>query len=105
MGGATLTVGSDVTLLNFSLTITPQTTTSAVVAVWAPIGVTGFKAVGLRLNLLQSEVSNGFPPPLAIQKGTRVLISLWDSLMFGRRVPKHSAALLGTLQNISDIAT
>ena len=31
-------------------------------------------------------------PPLAreaIQKGTRVLISLWDSLMFGR-VPKNA---------------
>ena len=29
-------------------------------------------------------------PPAAIQKGTRVLISLWDSLMFGR-VPKNGA--------------
>ena len=33
-------------------------------------------------------------PSLAIQKGTRVLISLWDSLMFGR-VP-------GTSPNISE---
>ena len=31
---------------------------------------------------------------LAIQKGTRVLISLWDSLMFGR-VPKNAAPVFG----------
>ena len=37
----------------------------------------------------------------AIQKGTRVLISLWDSLMFGR-VPKNGAAFLGTRPNISE---
>ena len=36
-----------------------------------------------------------------IQKGARVLISLWDSLMFGR-VPKNGAAFLGTLPNISE---
>ena len=36
-----------------------------------------------------------------IQKGTRVLISLWDSLMFGR-VPKNTAAFLGTRPNISE---
>ena len=29
-----------------------------------------------------------------IQKGTRVLVSLWDSLMFGR-VPKNAAGFLG----------
>ena len=41
-----------------------------------------------------TEVS--IPPPqamLAIQKRTRVLISLWDSLMFGR-VPKNAAGEL-----------
>ena len=38
---------------------------------------------------------------LAIQKGTRVLISLWDSLMFGR-VPQNAAAFLGTRPNISE---
>jgi len=37
----------------------------------------------------------------AIQKGTRVLISLWDSLMV-RRVPKHAAPFLGTRPNISE---
>ena len=35
------------------------------------------------------------------KKGTRVLISLWDSLMFGR-VPKSAAAFLGTHPNISE---
>ena len=40
-------------------------------------------------------------PVSVIQKGTRVLISLWDSLMFGR-VPKNAAALLGTRPNISE---
>ena len=39
--------------------------------------------------------------PCLIQRGTRVLISLWDSLMFGR-VPKNAAALLGTRPNISE---
>ena len=34
--------------------------------------------------------AGGEAPPAAIQKGTRVLISLWDSLMFGR-VPKNAA--------------
>ena len=48
----------------------------------------------------------------AIQKGTRVLISLWDSLMFGRvpknaalmfgRVPKNAAPFLGTRPNIRE---
>ena len=37
----------------------------------------------------------------AIQKGTRVLISLWDSLMF-ERVPKNAAPFLGTRPNISE---
>ena len=37
----------------------------------------------------------------AIQKGTRVLISLWDSLMFGR-VPTNTAAFLSTRPNISE---
>ena len=46
-------------MIDFSaVTITRETTTAAVVAVWAPGGVTGFKAHGLHLNLLQSEVSN-----------------------------------------------
>ena len=34
-------------------------------------------------------------------RGTRVLISLWDSLMFGR-VPKNGVAFLGTRPNISE---
>ena len=38
--------------------------------------------------------------PAAIQKGTRVLISLRDLLMFGR-VPKNAAPFLGTRPNIS----
>ena len=37
----------------------------------------------------------------AIQKGTRVLISQWDSLMFGR-VPKNAAPFLGTRPNTSE---
>ena len=41
-------------------------------------------------------------PVLVIQKGTRVLISLWGSLMFGR-VPKNRRAWqLGTRPNISE---
>ena len=40
-------------------------------------------------------------PAPAIQKGTRVLISLWDSLMFGRG-PKNGAAFLGTRPNMSE---
>ena len=40
-------------------------------------------------------------PATAIQTGTRVLISLWDSLMFGR-VPKNGAGVLGTRPNISE---
>ena len=39
--------------------------------------------------------------PEAIQKDTRVLISLWDSLMFGR-VPKNAAPCLSTRPNISE---
>ena len=38
---------------------------------------------------------------VAIQKGARVLISLWDSLMFGR-VPKNAAPFLGTRPDISE---
>ena len=34
------------------------------------------------------------PEQDSIQKGTRVLISLWDSLMFGQ-VPNNAAALFG----------
>ena len=45
------------------------------------------------------DVVGGAPgrrePVSAIQKGTRVLISLWDSLMFGW-VPKNGAQCLGT---------
>ena len=40
-------------------------------------------------------------PGPTIQKDTRVLIPLWDSLMFGR-VPENGAAFLGTRPNISE---
>ena len=39
---------------------------------------------------------------LPIQKGTRVLISLWDSLMFGRVPKKTPDDFLGTRPNISE---
>ena len=41
------------------------------------------------------------PQHLLISKGTRVLISLWHSLMFGR-VPKNAAPFLGIRPNISE---
>ena len=46
-------------------------------------------------------VDEAVPLGPLIQKGTRVLISLWDSLMFGR-VPKNAAPFLGTRPNISE---
>ena len=57
------------------------------------------RGVHVNVNVHEHDVSFGalclLPPArAAIQKGTRVLISLWDSLMFGR-VP-------GTHQNISE---
>ena len=43
----------------------------------------------------QAKYGGGVPqfgpyPPSPVQKGTRVLVSLWDSLMFGR-VPRPAA--------------
>ena len=49
-----------------------------------------------RMNTVRNDVGHEkvyTGPSSAIQKGTRVLISLWDSLMFGR-VPKNAAAKL-----------
>ena len=42
------------------------------------------EAVSLAFTMFAEARSPPSPAMLAIQKGTRVLISLWDSLMFGR---------------------
>ena len=55
-----ITVGSDVQLLNFSLTLTPQTTVPMMPAIYMPTGVQRFRAIGLDIDMQQQNVSNAF---------------------------------------------
>lgn len=55
-----ITVGSDVQLLNFSVTITPETTFPMFPAVFMPTGAQRFRAIGLAIDMQQHNVSNAF---------------------------------------------
>jgi hypothetical protein len=60
VGGAALKVGSEVTLVNFGMNILPETTVPGVVGVWSPDGNVKFISSGLRITMLQDNVSSAY---------------------------------------------
>ena len=60
LSSSAITVASDVALLNFSLHLTPETTVPQLPAVFVPPTSRRFRALGLRIQMDQQNVSNAF---------------------------------------------
>ena len=70
------------------------------------IGISSYKSKNIAALLTGARVVPARPAqdPFSIHKGTRVLISLWDSLMFGRVPGKPPARTFKIHQTALDCA-